>query len=105
MSVQTGTFTGLKITTKTNIGDGSDQDFDGWYCIKTDRWSCPICKIAVHFATTNHRIIVFPDIDDKYLLELAEACKKAGRNPNIVEYKKEFGPCISYYNFEFMEHR
>ena len=91
------------------IDDGSNEDFSGWFCIATDPWPCPFCKqngeiFFVEFATMNHKIIVFPEKDDPKLLSLAQVCQEVGRNPRIVEYEIGFGPCISYYAFEYITH-
>jgi hypothetical protein len=109
MSVITESFTGLKIKPDLDDGSTDDQDFEGWWCIKTDPWPCPICSIVVHFCTVDHRIIVFPEKDDENILKLAAWAKgdnpaNVDRNPRIIEYEADYGPCISYYNFHFIEH-
>jgi len=105
------TITRGQIITDTDVetDDGSTDDFDGWYCIKTDPWPCGICGVVVFYATVDHKIIVFPEKDDPKLLQLASWCQGdnplgINRNPKIVEYEKSMGPCISYYNFEFIHH-
>jgi hypothetical protein len=46
------TITKGQVVTNTDVDtdDGSTDDFDGWYCIKTDPWPCPICGVVVFYA-------------------------------------------------------
>lgn len=87
--------------TGTRTSDGSnDQDFEGWYCISTDPFECPGCGVIVKHLTSLHRIIVWPEIDDPEILDMAARLKIFARNPKIVEYEVSMGPCISWYQLE-----
>jgi hypothetical protein len=91
------------------IDDGQNENFDGWFCIKTDPYKCPVCNEFVFFCTVDHKIIVFPEKDHPKLLQLAAWAKgnnprKLDRNPKVIEYEKSFGPCVSFYAFEFITH-
>jgi hypothetical protein len=90
----------IDISIESDIDDGTDDDFSGWFCIETDDWPCPVCGTIVKFATARHLIIVWDEKDDPAMLKLAAACKRVGRNPRIVEYKEDFGPAISWYTFD-----
>jgi hypothetical protein len=83
---------------EVDIGD-RNRDYAGWFCIATDPWECPnpACDFVANHCTAMHRVIVWPEKDDENILEVAAGAQKGGRNPRIVEYEVEFGPCVSYY--------
>jgi hypothetical protein len=81
--------------------DGSD-DHAGWSCVRTDPFPCPAsgCSFVAEFMTAAHLILVWEDRDDPNLLRHAQRAKDVGRNPQVVEYRPEFGPSASYYAWE-----
>jgi hypothetical protein len=44
------------------------------------------------------KIVVWPDLDDKNMLKIAEAIQKDDADPRIKPYERSLGPCISYYD-------
>jgi len=82
--------------------DAEEQDFSGWWCVATDDFPCPAvgCTFVARNMTAAHRIIVWPERDDRDLLHHAGLAKRVGRNPRVVEYEQSMGPCISYHQFE-----
>lgn len=82
--------------------DGSDNDYSGWFCVKTDPFSCPAsgCGFVAEFMTACHLVLVWPEGDDPNLLWHAQRAKDVGRNPKVVEYEPSFGPAASYYRWE-----
>ena len=104
-TVLTETFTGNKLTLVPKLDDGSnDGDFEGWFCIATDPYPCPgkNCSFIARHLTSLHKIIVWPEMDDPEILEMAKILKEMGRNPKIVEYEVSMGECISWYQLEAM---
>lgn len=71
---------------------------EGWYCLATLPWSCSAdgCTFVAEFVTAAHLIVVWPERDDPELLNTAAIAQKHGRDPRVVEYLPEFGPCIPY---------
>ena len=43
--------------------DDSGEDYSGWYCVRTDPWTCPAagCTFVADFLTAAHLIIVWPE--------------------------------------------
>ncbi len=82
--------------------DDSGEDYSGWYCVRTDPWSCPAagCDFIAEFLTAAHLIIVWPAMDDPALLRHAAAARDVGRNPRPDVYEPAFGPACSYYQWE-----
>jgi hypothetical protein len=78
--------------------DDEDVDYSGWYCVRTARWPCPAegCDFVAVFSTAAHLIVVWPRKDDPMLLANAHNCRLVGRDPRIVEYEPDFGPCIAW---------
>lgn len=92
--------------------DFGQQDFDGWFCIKTDPYPCPKqgCDFVANFATVWHRVVVWEEKDDPNLLSTAQHMQGdneqgLNRHPKVVEYEKSFGPAISYYDFVARDRR
>ncbi len=77
-------------------------DHAGWFCVKTDPFPCPAagCDFVADFMTAAHLVLVWELRDDPNLLRHAQRAKEVGRNPQIVEYRPEFGPSASYYAWE-----
>lgn len=75
----------------------NDEDFTGWYCVKTEPFPCKCGQTTVYFFTYAHAILVWPDLDDLHMLTMCSVAKDHGRNPKVVQYKNEYGKCISYY--------
>lgn len=75
-----------------------DVDYSGWYCVQTDPFSCPVpgCGFVALYLTAAHLVVVWPSRDDSKLLANAYNAKLAGREPRVVEYENDFGPCIAY---------
>lgn len=82
--------------------DDSGEDYSGWYCVRTDPWSCPAdgCAFVANFLTAAHLVIVWPENDDPALLRHAAAARDVGRNPKIDVYEPAFGPACSYYQWD-----
>jgi hypothetical protein len=78
--------------------DDLQNDYSGWYCVKTDPFPCPApdCVFVAHFMTAAHLIIVWPEMDDPGLLKQAQKAKNYGRNPRVVEYEPSMGKCITW---------
>jgi hypothetical protein len=85
------------VAEKISTSDG-DETFTGWYCVATEDFPCPAggCDFVARHMTAAHRIIVWPSIDDRMMFTYARDAQKFGRNPRIVEYTPERGPCIAY---------
>ncbi len=81
--------------------DGADQH-EGWFCVATAPFPCPAadCSFVAEFMTAAHLILVWQERDDPNLLRHAQRAKEVGRNPKVVDYRKEFGPNASYYAWE-----
>ncbi len=81
--------------------DGAD-DHSGWFCVRTDPFPCPApgCAFVARFMTAAHLVLVWEHRDDPNLLRHAQRAKEVGRNPQVVEYRPEFGPSASYYAWE-----
>lgn len=77
-----------------------DEDFSGWWCIKVIAEECICGEFVSEYMTVMHLIIVWPTLDDGNLLQLAANMQKQERDPKIVEYKNEYGKCISYYEMK-----
>ena len=82
--------------------DGGDQDYSGWFCVRTDPFPCPAdgCTFVAEFMTAAHLILVWEERDDPNLLWHAQRAKEVGRNPRVVSYASMFGPSASYYAWE-----
>ena len=78
-----------------------DTDYSGWFCLATDPWPCPQdgCDFVALHMTAAHMILVWPQKDDPELLFHAKRGMEVGRNPKVVEYEQDFGPCMSYYEW------
>jgi hypothetical protein len=84
---------------ETAADDGTtDDDFSGWWCIATLPFPCPAagCDFVANHVTAAHRIVVWPDQDDRALLSCARDAREYDRNPKIVEYEPDMGACIAY---------
>jgi hypothetical protein len=75
-----------------------DEDLSGWWCIATAEFPCPAagCDFVARHMTAAHRIVVWPERDDRVLLSMARDARNLGRDPQVVEYARSMGPCISY---------
>jgi hypothetical protein len=82
--------------------DEGGGDHAGWFCVRTEPFPCPApgCSFVAEFMTAAHLVLVWEDRDDPNLLRHAQRAKDVGRNPNVVEYRPEFGPSASYYAWE-----
>jgi hypothetical protein len=82
--------------------DDEDVDYSGWHCVATDEFPCPAtdCDYVAQHMTAAHRIIVWPERDDRMLLHHASLAQRVGRNPRVVEYEVALGPCIAYDQWE-----
>jgi hypothetical protein len=82
--------------------DGGDEDYTGWFCVRTDPFPCPAdgCTYVADFMTAAHLILVWEERDDPNLLWHAQRAKEVGRNPHVVSYESAFGPSASYYAWE-----
>jgi hypothetical protein len=82
--------------------DDADADRTGWSCVATDPFPCPAegCAYVADYMTAAHLILVWEQRDDPNLLWHAQRAKEVGRNPEVVEYRLEFGPSASYYAWE-----
>lgn len=81
----------------TTLDDRAGR-FDGWFCIRTDPFPCPAdgCPFVATFQTAAHLIVVWERIDAQTLLVTADRCKRAGRNPRIIEYEDDYGLAIAW---------
>jgi hypothetical protein len=82
--------------------DEGAEDHAGWFCVRTDPFPCPAagCEFVADFMTAAHLILVWQERDDPNLLRHAQRAKQVGRNPQVVEYRPEYGPSASYYAWE-----
>lgn len=74
------------------------EEHSGWFCIRTSPWPCPAegCGFVARFVTVAHLIVVWPRKDDSVLLQIANDCVTAGRQPRVAEYEESMGRCITY---------
>lgn len=82
--------------------DGGDTtDYSGWFCVRTNPFPCPAdgCDFVALFMTAAHLVVVWPEKDDRTLLQFATDAQRFNRNPRIVEWEPGYGPCISYYRW------
>jgi hypothetical protein len=82
------------------VWEGDDgSDFEGWFCVRTDPFPCPAagCSFVAEFMTAAHLILLWQDSDDPNLLRHAARARDVGRNPRVISYQVEYGPCASYY--------
>ena len=79
--------------------DESDDDREGWFCVRTDPFPCPApgCVFVAEFMTAAHLILVWQETDDPNLLRHAARARDVGRNPRVTGYRSEYGPSASYY--------
>lgn len=86
-----------EVTERLEDAEGPD-DYAGWWCIRTKPFPCPAegCDFVALFVTAAHLIVVFPSKDDRKLLNAALRCREAGRDPRVVPYERDFGPCIAW---------
>ena len=79
--------------------DDLDGDYSGWFCVRTDPFPCPAdgCSFVADFMTAAHLILLWQASDDPNLLRHAARARDVGRNPRVVAYQVEYGPCASYY--------
>jgi hypothetical protein len=79
--------------------DDGDEDYDGWFCVRTDPFPCPAdgCSFVAEFMTAAHLILLWQQSDDPNLLRHAARARDVGRNPHVVAYQRDYGPCASYY--------
>jgi hypothetical protein len=91
----------LQLDVELWTGDVED-DHSGWVCVSTDPFPCPAsgCTFVANFMTAVHLVLVWQERDDPNLLRHAQRAKDVGRNPRLVEYRREFGPSASYYAWE-----
>lgn len=91
---------------EVELSTGDTDEFGGWFCLAIAPWSCRGC--GEEFVHSNviieeggdHLIVVWPEPDDPSLLRAAEKRKKRGSDPQIVEYEKSMGKCISFYKLD-----
>jgi hypothetical protein len=76
-----------------------EADYSGWFCVRTDPFPCPAtgCLFVADFMTAAHLILLWQEIDDPNLLRHAARARDVGRNPRVVAYERDYGPCASYY--------
>ena len=79
--------------------DGGGGDYGGWFCVRTDPFPCPAdgCSFVADFMTAAHLILLWQEVDDPNLLRHAARARDVGRNPRVIGYEPNFGPCASYY--------
>lgn len=79
--------------------DHSGDDYEGWFCVRTDPFPCPAfgCSFVAEFMTAAHLILVWQEVDDPNLLRHAARARDVGRNPRVTGYRSNFGPSASYY--------
>jgi hypothetical protein len=74
-----------------------NEDYTGWFCVKTEPYICACGKFIAKFFTYCHIILVWPDVDDNHMLTMCTVAKEHGRDPKVIPFKNEYGKCISYY--------
>lgn len=79
-----------------------DEIFEDVWCVATAPFPCPAegCDFVAQYMTAAHRIIVWPDYDDPWLLISCERAKNLDRNPRVIRYEASFGPALNYYEWE-----
>lgn len=75
--------------------------FEDWWCVATEPFPCPAegCDFVAEHVTAAHRIVVWADQDDRWLLTCCTDAKQWGRNPRIVRYEASMGAAINYYEW------
>lgn len=96
-------YTDFGTDVETSTGD-TDSDLSDWYCIRTDPFPAPECGCNVEHVTAPviiagrrfHMIVIWPERDHPTILEVAQQCKSAGRNPRIIECDVKEHETITY---------
>ena len=98
----TATVSDLGLEVDEERWQDDDADHSGWFCVKTDPFPCPAesCTFVAEYMTAAHLVLVWEERDDPNLLRHAQRAKEVGRNPQVVDYRREFGPSASYYAWE-----
>lgn len=78
--------------------DDNDSDYEGFFCLGLDPSVCACGHIQEYFEPLlYHAILVWEEKDDPILLEVAAAAKRLGQDARIIEYKKELGDALDFY--------
>ena len=74
--------------------DDTDDDRDGWFCVRTDPFPCPAsgCTFVADFMTAAHLVLVWEERDDPNLLWHAQRAMEVGRNPRVVAVRARLRP-------------
>lgn len=78
----------------------TDDQFNGYYCIKLDQLNqCKTCGAVLAFMGLphDHRIVVWEEMDDPSLLGNAARVRNNGGSPRVIQYERSMGPCIEFY--------
>lgn len=76
------------------------NDFDDWFCIRRTHEECICGQFESEYMTVMHLILVWEQMDDPNLLQVAATARDHDQNPKVVPYEKSFGKCISYYEMK-----
>lgn len=90
---------GINRHIEEDLDDGSNSDYDGYYCLRLEPSICECGYLKEYFEPyLFHVILVFEKQDDVVLLKTAAVAKdKLGLDARIVEYKPDFGKAIDFY--------
>lgn len=78
--------------------DYSDPSYDDYWCVSITSYLCPGCNDLIsHAQVGNHLIVIWEEKDDDAILEVARTLKEVGMDPRIINYKRDDGPCIEFY--------
>ena len=72
--------------------------YDDFWCITINPYRCPGCQqIISHAQVGDHFIVIWEEKDDESILEVASSLKSMQMNPHIVNYNRDDGPCVEFY--------
>lgn len=87
---------GMMSLPKEVTPDEGDYALDGYYCLKTDEYTCSCRDKPWRYIHCDMKIVVWPEKDDDSLLKNAQRMKDLGLNPKITEYKVMMGKAIPW---------
>lgn len=74
------------------------QSYDDFWCVAIEPYRCPECKQLIsHAQVWDHLIVIWEEKDDDTILEIAASLKIMKMNPRIINYNRNDGPCVEFY--------
>jgi|SRR6185503_18148143 len=76
----------------------TDAGYDDFWCVAINPYTCAGCnQLISHAQVGDHFIVIWEEKDDDTILEVASGLKRAEMNPRIVNYNRNDGPCVEFY--------